>query len=252
MAQFQALEVQNAGLGPLPTDEDKLNYINFYANLLKKVDHELSHVTRSLYEEDDNGNRLADDALVIQVSDHGELGLAHGGLRQKMFMAYEENIRVPMVFSNPILFNGESPQNSMALATLVDIMPTLVEIAKVPNPPAGLRGVSLVPVMKTGDAVQNDILFTFDDTKAVLNNKPSMVNAANRIRCVRTEEWKYCYYFGALGNYANQYELYNLINDPDELTNLAYDDDYADVRAEMEERLQQLERQKLLIHTPDK
>ena len=41
-----------------------------------------------------------------RISDHGEMGLSHGGLRQKMFNAYEETIRVPLVFSNPWLFEA--------------------------------------------------------------------------------------------------------------------------------------------------
>ena len=32
------------------------------------------------------------------------MGLAHGGLRQKAFNAYEETIGVPLVVSNPLLF----------------------------------------------------------------------------------------------------------------------------------------------------
>lgn len=247
MAQFQALQVQNGGLGPLPSDEDKLNYINFYAYLLTLVDKELGYVTKELYTESSNGTRLADSAIVIQVADHGEMGLSHGGLRQKMFMAYEEAIRVPMIFSNPVLFSGSDRKNTMKLATLIDIMPTVAEIANVANPPTNLRGNSLLPVMKDETSVQDSVLFTFDDTKAGLNNVPSMVKAANRVRTIRTEVWKYSYYFNALGNYAQQYELYNLIEDPSEYTNLAYDPDYADTRAELAQQLEQLEREKLLI-----
>src|ERR1700748_2585987 len=81
IAQFETLEIQNAGLGPLPTDNDKLNYLNFYGYLLSKVDTELSYVTKELYASDENGAKLADTAIVIQTSDHGEMGLTHGGLR---------------------------------------------------------------------------------------------------------------------------------------------------------------------------
>lgn len=249
MAQAQTLAILGPGLGPLPTDDDKLNYLNFYGYLLSKADKEISYLIDELYKEH-NGSRLADKAIVIQTSDHGEMGLAHGGLRQKMFVAYEEAIRVPLVFSNPILFNGSTPQNSTALATLVDIMPTLIELTNVTNPPEGLAGNSLVPVMENGTPVQESILFAFDDTKAGLNNKPSMVNAANRIRCIRTQKWKYDVYFDALGSYYNQYELYDLVNDPNEYTNLAYDEAYADIRQELEKQLHALEIKKLRKTAP--
>lgn len=248
IAQFQTLEIQKAGLGPLSTPDDQLNYINFYGYLLSKVDKEISYLTKALYQTNSEGERLADSALVIQVSDHGEMGLSHGGLRQKMFMAYEQMLRVPIVMSNPVLFNGLEKQNSMRLATLIDVLPTIVEITGVTNAPAGLRGTSLVPVIENDTAVQDSILFTFDDTKAGLNNKPSMVNAANRLRCIRTEEWKYDYYFDALGAYAEQLEMYNLVEDPNEMNNLAYDqgDVITKKREELQQELKQLERTKLL------
>lgn len=233
-------------LGPLPNDEQKLNYVNFYAYLQAHVDNEIGYLIKDLYREAEGG-RLADKAIVIQTSDHGEMGLAHGGLRQKTFVAYEEAIKVPMVFSNPVLFDGNGLQSSNALATLVDIMPTLMEIANVENPPTGLAGTSVVPIMTDGTPVQDSILFTFDDTKAGSNSMWSAVNAANRIRCIRTEKWKYDYYFDAMSAYANQYELYDLEADPLEAVNLAYEPEYQKIREELEHQLKELERSKLLV-----
>jgi len=249
VAQFDSLVVQTGGLGALKTPDDQLNYLNFYGYLLSKIDKEISRVTNVLYKTGEDGKRLADTAIVIQTSDHGEMGLTHGGLRQKMFNAYEETIRIPLVISNPVLFAPEAgrQQNTMKLASLVDVLPTIAGIANVSSPPSGLRGVSLLPVMQDDTAVQESILFAFDDTKAGLNNKPSMVNAANRVRSIRTEEWKYNYYFDAMGAYANQYELYNLIHDPDEMNNLAYDANHQSKREEMEQQLKELEREKLLV-----
>ena len=248
VAQFDVLQVQKAGLGNLKDEKDQLNYLNFYGYLLSKVDTEISYFTNELYKPDHEGKRLADTAILIQTSDHGEMGLTHGGLRQKMFNAYEETIRVPMVLSNPILFKDEQrPQNSMHLASLIDVLPTVAEIANVRKVPSGLCGVSLLPIVKDGTSVQDSILFAFDDTKAGLNNKPSMVNAANRVRTIRTAEWKYSYYFDAMGAYANQFELYNLIDDPDEMKNLAYDPHHQQKREELEQQLKELERSKLLV-----
>jgi choline-sulfatase len=245
MAQEQILIGMAASLGTLPTDEEKLNYINFYGSLLKGVDKEIGVFIDELYSEDASGNKLADSAIVTFTSDHGEMGLAHGGLRQKTFVAYEEAIRVPLVISNPILFNGSSIQNSLSLATLVDIFPTFIDIANVQNPPSDLAGTSLLPILEDGSPVQKSILFTYDDTKAGSNSSWSAVKAANRIRCIRTEEWKYDMYFDTLGTYYNQYELYDLVNDPQEITNLAYDPAYKDIREKLEKELHQLEVEKL-------
>jgi arylsulfatase A-like enzyme len=179
------------------------------------------------------------------------MGLSHGGLRQKMFVAYEEVLRVPLIFSNPLLFAGSEHKNSMALASLVDIMPTILDIAGMEELPKNLNGTSLLPIMEDNTPVQQSVLFAFDDTKAGVSNKPSMVNAANRIRCIRTEEWKYAYYFHAMGKYYNQYELYNLLEDASEVNNLAYEEAYQEKRLELEAQLHKLEIEKLRAAPPE-
>ena len=67
---------------------------------------------------------LRSRTVIARISDHGEMGLSHGGLRQKMFNAYEETIRVPLVFSNPLLFPAAVKTD--APASLVDLVPTLL------------------------------------------------------------------------------------------------------------------------------
>lgn len=244
MAQAQFLEVCNLGLGSLPTKEDKLNYVNFYGYLMSHVDKEIGYFIDELYKETD-GKRLADSAIVFQTSDHGEMGLAHGGLRQKTYVAYEENMKVPLVVSNPVLFKDAEIKSSEALATLADILPTIIQFTNTDTTIPNMAGTSLVPVLETGEPVQDSILFTFDDTKAGSNSKDSQVNAANRIRCIRTNEWKFSMYFDALGTYYDQFELYNLKKDPTEYTNLAYDPAYEPVRKELAEKLHKLEVAKL-------
>lgn len=247
MAQEQTRITAAGMLGPLPTDADKLKYLNFYGNMLKWVDKEIGFFLEALYQKDAQGNSLADQAIVIRTADHGEMGMAHGGMRQKAFVAYEEALRVPLVISNPVLFPPEaSYKNTLNLASLIDLMPTIATITGT-TPPDGLRGTDLVPLLQEDIPVQSAILFTFDDTKASANNMASAVKASNRLRCIRTTEWKYDYYFHALGAYPVEYELYNLIDDPDESTNLAYDPAYAHIRQQLAAELKVLEAEKLLI-----
>src|SRR5689334_21169359 len=108
----------NGLLGPLATPERKLSCIHFYGYLISWVDNEISYLIKELYAKDGNGKSLADAAIVTFTSDHGELGLSHGGLRHNTFMAYDEALRIPLVIANPVLFSDENTQNSMALATL--------------------------------------------------------------------------------------------------------------------------------------
>ena len=74
---------------------------------------------------------LLENTLVIATSDHGEMGLTHGGMRQKCFNFYEETLRVPLVYSNPRLF--PEPRASQALVSHVDFLSTLAGLFAVPG-----------------------------------------------------------------------------------------------------------------------
>ena len=92
-----------AYLGPLRGRRAKLDYVNFYAYLHRVVDEKIGRLLRALGDAEDPTS-LRSRTVIVRCSDHGEMGLAHGGLRQKMFNTYEETIHVPLVVSNPVLF----------------------------------------------------------------------------------------------------------------------------------------------------
>jgi arylsulfatase A-like enzyme len=201
-----------------------LNYINFYAYLQKVVDTHIGAVIDAL----EAKAGLLNKTLIIRASDHGEMGLSHGGLRQKIFNVYEETINVPLVISNPLLF----PQGvqSDALASLIDLMPTLATIAQVTDrSPWTFMGNDLTPVLLDAAAnptnptasAQEAILFTFDDENCGAPNGQTTVQQPNHIRCLREARWKYALYFDPSGLEAPQFELYDLQTDPQELHNCA-------------------------------
>src|SRR3954454_21504813 len=115
----------NAYLGPLRNRRAQLDYVNFYAHLHRVVDRKIGRLLAALGSADDPESLRA-RTVIARCSDHGEMGLAHGGLRQKMFNAYEETINVPIVLSNPALFGR--PAETDALASLVDLAPTLLTL----------------------------------------------------------------------------------------------------------------------------
>ncbi len=69
---------------------------------------------------------LLDDTVVIRTSDHDEMGVTHGSMRQKSFVFYEEAIHVPLVYSNPQLL--PKPRSSDALVSHVDFLPTIASL----------------------------------------------------------------------------------------------------------------------------
>ena len=84
----QVLTNLAVGLGTLRTAAEKQNYLNFYGRLMTAVDKQIGQVLDVLDPTRDGTGTALNDALIIRTSDHGEMGLCHNGLRQKMFMAY--------------------------------------------------------------------------------------------------------------------------------------------------------------------
>jgi arylsulfatase A-like enzyme len=253
-----------AYLGPLRGERAKVDYVNFYAHLHRVVDEKIGRVLAALGDPGDPGS-LRSRTLIVRCSDHGEMGLSHGGLRQKAFNAYEETIHVPLVVSNPVLF--PRPAETDALASLVDVLPTIASItgarlddeargrdlspvlaAKAAPEGERLREttVDLSPVTEhpaPAESVQDEIHFTYDDHQAAtaLQNVPGQ---PNRIRAIRTAGAKFALYFDPVGEAPPEYEMYDLSRDPLESRNLVARDDGQPVatsdralRSELGERL---------------
>jgi choline-sulfatase len=229
-----------AYLGPLRNRRAQLDYVNFYAHLHRVVDRKLGRLLAALGSPEDPGSLRA-RTVVVRCSDHGEMGLAHGGLRQKMFNTYEETINVPLVLSSPALFGR--PAESDALASLVDVLPTVLRLGG-HEVPGDLRGRDLTPIMAAAGSpdgelagragvdlspvldhqapapsVQDAIHFTYDDHQAgtAMQDAPGQ---PNRIRAIRTRDAKYAFYFDPHGRKSTEYELYDLERDPLETENL--------------------------------
>ena len=193
----------------LPDEQTQLNYVNFYAWLHTQSDALFCQVLDALCDA-----KLLDDTIIFRFADHGEMGLSHG-LQEKMYTAYEEAMHVPLIVSNPVLF--PTPQTTTALASLIDILPTVAEITGSTNT-STLRGQSLVRVIDDPtQSVQDSVVYTYDDEFHL----PATMSG--HIRCLRTAQYKYAVYFTTSNTNGNfEYELYDLDADPGELTNLVH------------------------------
>ena len=223
-AQVQSQLLLAGGLGPLFTPQAATDYANFYAYLHRVVDQHLGTVLNTL----DEAPAVRDQTLIVRISDHGEMGMSHGGLRQKIFNAYDETLRVPLIISNPVMF--PTGATTEAMASLVDLMPTFATLAGVPDRDRWtFRGTDLTPVIADAVAapgsprteVQDSVLFTFDDDNVATPDGQNIVRQPNHLRAIRTRRWKYAVYFDPRGSTRPQRELYDLENDPHELNNLA-------------------------------
>ena len=226
-------------IGPLRTRQAQRDYVSFYAHLHGLVDEKIGRLLAALGDAGEPRSLRA-RTIIARISDHGEMGLSHGGLRQKMFNAYEETIRVPLVISNPLLFRHGA--ETCAPASLVDLVPTLLGVAGAPAK-GTLDGTSLCGVLRahaTSDpeevraagvelsgvlgaaperSTHEHSLFTYDDHQAATAQQEAP-GQPNRVRCVRERRWKYAVYLDPAGRIAPEYELYDLEADPIEASNL--------------------------------
>jgi choline-sulfatase len=199
--------------------EQMRNYLNFYGNLMRSSDSYLVNVLDKLEE-----TGLFEDTLIVRTADHGEMGLAHGGLRQKNFNFYEEATRVPLVYSNPKLF--PKPHQTDALVSHVDFLPTLASLAAAPKSArANWQGVDyskLVLHPSTKNSVQDYVVFTYDDYQSGQKKGP-YPKPPNHVVSIREGRWKLAKYYDTSENpVPPQWEMYDLKTDPLERENLAY------------------------------
>jgi choline-sulfatase len=90
-------------------------------------------------------NKLYDDALIVIASDHGESLGAHGEEGHGVFL-YDETVHVPLLVKLPQ--NQNAGKRVRSRASLVDIAPTILEIAGVPIP-SQMQGQSLQRIAKS-------------------------------------------------------------------------------------------------------
>jgi uncharacterized sulfatase len=158
---------------------------------------------------------LADNTIVVFSGDHG-WHLGEHGLWHKRSL-FEQSARVPFIIHAPgAKGNG---QVSASLVELVDIYPTLCDLAGLPTPQV-LHGRSLRRELNEPRTTINGLAFT------QARRGPA---AANWGRSVRTPRWRCTEWDEG----RNGIELYDHDADPGEFTNLAHDPRHATVLKEL-------------------
>lgn len=189
------LKVRDELLAPFPRTPDEVRrHIAAYYAMISEVDHEIGRVLDAL---DRSGE--AANTYVIFAGDNG-LAVGRHGLLGKQSL-YDHSVRVPLVIAGPGVPKGRRAE---PLCHLMDICPTVLELAGVPAPSA-IEARSLKPLL--------------DDPRAPLRDAAVYAYRSFQ-RAIRTERWKLILY-NAGGVRTTQ--LFDLREDPHELKNLAGD-----------------------------
>src|SRR5699024_533566 len=118
-------------------DELSRNLLHGYYASVSMIDTQVGRLLKAL-----ENNGLTDNTIVVLWGDHG-WKLGEYGTWAKHSNT-ELDTRVPLIISDP---NYQNVGHTKSLAELLDIYPTLCELAGIPLP-KHLQGESLVPLLK--------------------------------------------------------------------------------------------------------
>ena len=197
------------------TWDDWAEQIRYYYAFTSMIDDQLGRILKHL-----ESTGLDQNTIVIFTADHGETCGSHGGLTDKGYHHFEETHRVPLIVRFP---DGRSAGTTIhQFASLADIYPTILSLARAPYEPDRLHGTSLVPLIDGR---------TFGWREHVVTEFSGVNSVSLTQRTLRWRDLKYDY------NCCGPDELYDLSTDPWETMNLIDHPGYRDAGRELRRRL---------------
>ncbi len=198
-------------------------YIKNYLRTIRAVD---ENIGRTLDYLEESG--LAENTIVIYSSDQGFYLGEHGWYDKRWML--EESLFMPFVIRWPnVIEPGSVPA---AMIQNIDYAPTFLEMAGAPIP-ADMQGESILPILKnngiTPDNWRDAVFYQYsgENTHAVARHDGVRDSRHKLMRFPDTDEWM----------------LFDLEKDPQEMKNLFADPAYADVLGKMKTLYADLKKQ---------
>ena len=185
-------------------------YIQNYLETVKAVDESVGRLLAYL---DENG--LAENTIVIYSSDQGFFLGEHGWFDKRWM--FEESFKMPFVIRWPgTIKPGSQPE---ALIQNIDYAPTFLEFAGLPTPQE-VQGKSLVPIFRDANQKVRDSLYYayYEFGEHAVPQHFGVRTATKKLFYLpQTDEW----------------QMFDLVSDPRELTNVYDDPKYSESRQEL-------------------
>ncbi|MXZ81818.1 MAG: sulfatase-like hydrolase/transferase [Gammaproteobacteria bacterium] len=209
-------------------DEVRDTVIPIYMGLIRQIDDHLGRLLSWLRQ---SGG--LDNTVVVFTSDHGDYLGDHWLGEKDLF--HEPSVRIPLIIRDP---RAEADRTRGTVrdefVESVDVLPTLIELAGGDICRERIEGRSLNPLLENPgladdwrDATVSEIDYSERGARALLGMEPYRCRAF----MVRDRRWKYVHYLDFPA------QLFDLVHDPDELSDLGQDPGYAGVRRELKDRL---------------
>ncbi len=223
-----AVKNANMRIGDFEDIPDYQTFVKDYYRCLAGVDENVGRVLDAV-----ERLGLEDDTMVLYAGDNGFfIGEHH--FFDKRFM-YEESIRVPLLVRYPRAVKAGSLSSEMVLN--VDVAPTILDMAGVNLSDKAMDGKSFRPLLQGRNTDwRKDFLYEYYEYPGPHSGKKN--------RGIRTEKWKYIHFFEE----PQEYELYDLENDPQEMHNLINDPDCAVIIQQLRKRMVELRKE---LNDPD-
>lgn len=197
------LDIRDENLAEYPRKQAEVRtHIADYYAMISHLDHHIGKMLQALA---DSGK--AENTLVVYTADHG-LAVGQHGLLGKQNV-YDHSIRVPWLVKGP----GVPPSRRVdALVYHYDIFPTLCGLVGI-APPVGIGGINMEALVRGESDEGRDTVYSFyKDIQ----------------RMIKDDRWKMIRYRRSAdtGQGSDTLQLFDLVNDPWELSNLAFDPRY--------------------------
>ncbi|MDF2959549.1 MAG: sulfatase [Paenibacillus sp.] len=214
-------------------DSEWRRFIAHYLGFCALIDDQLGRIVSYL-----KTQGVYEDTIVVFTSDHGDMMGAHKLIEKGLYLHYDESLRVPMIIANASAHTDRG-KYSDAFIMLHDLLPTLAEITKTPmDCPADSKsfaGLFSEPsVSSHRDAVMSETFKLNNQMNGWGDYMPpeKFVEEDGDVHLsIRSKQYRYTFH------YHGQDELYDKIDDPYELCNVADEPSYSEALASMRERL---------------
>ncbi len=196
---------------------DLLEFRRLYYAMITQLDHEVGRLIRFLKREN-----LYDSSAIVFTSDHGEMMGSHGYMNKGL--PQEESVRVPLIARAPEGARGKVVETPVSAG--IDIWPTFLNLAG-GQEETPLSGHSWKAALEEGTEFQRPPVFAEHPWRPDIHEGKTWV-------MVRDQDWKMV----AVKDSLEVDSIFNLAEDPCELTNLA-EKAPEDVRSRLLQHLQQ-------------
>lgn len=196
---------------PRKEDEIRTHIAEYYA-MITHLDYEIGRLLDELQQSGEMEN-----TIIVFTGDNGLAVGQHGWLGKEDI--YEHGVRVPLIMAGP---NIRENYRNDAFVYLYDIFPTLCELTEIATP-SSVDGKSFATLLdgEHGEKFRDELYLIFDEfVRGIKNEKYKLIEYRNGDK----DEDKFTF-------------LYDLENDPMEITNLATDENYRDIIIGMRKRM---------------